>query len=1105
MALRASLTRRLSGSPAGLPARPAYGVPGRRAEPSWLTAPAAMVGREGFERGPRASASAPPEHVWPTQVFDDRASLDALDEPRFESRIDRGASTPGVLVRQPRRPASIAPEEAMPASPVQAAAAPAARWTRTPDSVLQERRQRALEAERVALERARAEAQAAALAVETERAAREQEARERAEREQAEQARLEAAASAAPEALMAEAIEAGDVVPLWRQPFVAPPGVRYFRTPDRRPVRPSVELAASTAAIAPVSVPEPVVAEAAAEASPEVPAEAPARDWSDLPDWSEVQPWFDGSDWNVGDGSSVEAWAALATQPAHAGLEAALAAAPVIADAALPVAEPAPVMPQEAPQPPRPVYVLDRLVRFDQPPRPADGQDNGQQAELQAEETAAIRDAFLPAKPALALVFGPGSAATEPAAPAAPAAEAPRRAPALCAMAARAAIRAAGQPTLPAPVPPAASEPVPAFMPETAAPMGAEPVRFAPEAERVVVPMTPRTVLLRGKLAPQPEPAPVEPEPDAPAFEAPVFEAAPEPEPVEAPAAPAAPALPMVAPRAHLIPAGRHLEIASVENADYELPSLGLLALPDENGTEEVDADVLEQNALNLQQTVQDFGVRGDILAVRPGPVVTLYELEPAPGTKSSRVIGLSDDIARSMSAVSARVAVVPGRNVIGIELPNETRETVYLRELLSAPDFYESKHKLALCLGKNIGGEPIIADLARMPHLLVAGTTGSGKSVAINTMILSLLYRLKPEECRLIMVDPKMLELSVYDGIPHLLSPVVTDPKKAVIALKWAVREMEERYKKMAKIAVRNIDGYNGRMKEARERGEVITRTVQTGFNRETGEAVFEQEAMDLSALPYIVIVVDEMADLMMVAGKDIEGAIQRLAQMARAAGIHLIMATQRPSVDVITGTIKANFPTRISFQVTSKIDSRTILGEMGAEQLLGQGDMLFMAGGGRTTRVHGPFCSDSEVESVVAHLKRQGRPSYLDAVTTDDTPEEPVKEGKAGRGSRAEKVERSEEPDEEAPVFDIGAFAAATGGESDDLYKQAIEVVLRDQKASTSYIQRRLQIGYNRAASIMERMEIEGIVGPANHAGKRDILVAGAPHASSGMYDDE
>jgi S-DNA-T family DNA segregation ATPase FtsK/SpoIIIE len=407
--------------------------------------------------------------------------------------------------------------------------------------------------------------------------------------------------------------------------------------------------------------------------------------------------------------------------------------------------------------------------------------------------------------------------------------------------------------------------------------------------------------------------------------------------------------------------------------------------------------------------------------------------------------------------------------------------------------------------LGKNIGGEPIIADLARMPHLLVAGTTGSGKSVAINTMILSLLYRMKPEECRLIMVDPKMLELSVYDGIPHLLSPVVIDPKKAVIALKWAVREMEERYKKMSKIAVRNIDGYNARMAEARAKGETITRTIQTGFNRETGEAVFEDEAMDLAALPYIVIVVDEMADLMMVAGKDIEGAIQRLAQMARAAGIHLIMATQRPSVDVITGTIKANFPTRISFQVTSKIDSRTILGEMGAEQLLGQGDMLFMAGGGRTTRVHGPFCSDSEVESVVAHLKRQGRPAYLEAVTADDGSEDAPKGAAQGAGRGGDELEL------DGAVFDQGsfgeaggAFVAASGGEAGDLYEQAIQVVLRDRKASTSYIQRRLQIGYNRAASIMERMEIEGIVGQANHAGKREILVEGAPHAAS-MYDDE
>ncbi|MFC6392439.1 DNA translocase FtsK [Methylorubrum zatmanii] len=508
------------------------------------------------------------------------------------------------------------------------------------------------------------------------------------------------------------------------------------------------------------------------------------------------------------------------------------------------------------------------------------------------------------------------------------------------------------------------------------------------------------------------------------------------------------------------------------EPGEYRLPALELLARPREAAPgSEVSAEALEQNATMLEATLQDFGVRGDILAVRPGPVVTLYELEPAPGTKSSRVIALADDIARSMSAVSARVAVVPGRNAIGIELPNAKRETVFLRELLASVDFVETKHTLALCLGKNIGGEPIIADLARMPHLLVAGTTGSGKSVAINTMILSLLYRLKPEECRLIMVDPKMLELSVYDGIPHLLSPVVTDPKKAVIALKWAVREMEERYKKMSKVGVRNIDGFNARLEEARSRGEVLTRTVQTGFDRTTGEAVYEDEVMDLNPLPYIVIVVDEMADLMMVAGKDIEGAIQRLAQMARAAGIHLIMATQRPSVDVITGTIKANFPTRISFQVTSKIDSRTILGEMGAEQLLGQGDMLFMAGGGRTTRVHGPFCSDSEVESVVAHLKRQGRPSYLEAVTAD--------EGEIPGSSAAVA---------DGPVFDAGQFG---GGEAGDLYEQAVAVVLRDKKASTSYIQRRLQIGYNRAASLMERMETEGLVGPANHAGKREILV--------------
>ena len=400
--------------------------------------------------------------------------------------------------------------------------------------------------------------------------------------------------------------------------------------------------------------------------------------------------------------------------------------------------------------------------------------------------------------------------------------------------------------------------------------------------------------------------------------------------------------------------------------------------------------DALQANAAALEGVLGDFGVRGEIINARPGPVVTLYELEPAPGIKSSRVIGLADDIARSMSALSARVAVVAGRNAIGIELPNPTREKVYLREQLASNDYVDTTAKLPLCLGKTIGGEPVIVDLARMPHLLIAGTTGSGKSVAINTMILSLLYRLRPEQCRLIMVDPKMLELSVYDGIPHLLAPVVTDPKKAVVALKWAVREMEERYKKMSKLGVRNIDGYNARVAEAKGKGEKLSRTVHTGYDKESGEAIYENEELDLEPLPFIVVIVDEMADLMMVAGKDIEGAVQRLAQMARAAGLHVVLATQRPSVDVITGTIKANFPTRISFQVTSKIDSRTILGEQGAEQLLGQGDMLYMAGGGRISRVHGPFCTDEEVEKVVRHLKSQGTPQYLEAVTAAEEEDE-------------------------------------------------------------------------------------------------------------------
>ncbi len=503
-------------------------------------------------------------------------------------------------------------------------------------------------------------------------------------------------------------------------------------------------------------------------------------------------------------------------------------------------------------------------------------------------------------------------------------------------------------------------------------------------------------------------------------------------------------------------------------NGGYVLPPLELLTPATKAGRATVSTESLQENATALEGVLGDFGVRGEIINARPGPVVTLYELEPAPGIKSSRVISLADDIARSMSALSARVAVVSGRNAIGIELPNPTREKVFLRELLAARDYSETSFRLPLCLGKAIGGEPVLVDLARMPHLLIAGTTGSGKSVAINTMILSLVYRLQPDQCRLIMVDPKMLELSVYDGIPHLLTPVVTDPKKAVVALKWAVREMEERYKKMSKLGVRNIDGYNARVADANKKGEKLNRTVHTGYNRETRQAIYENEELDLEPLPYIVVIVDEMADLMMVAGKDIEGAVQRLAQMARAAGLHVILATQRPSVDVITGTIKANFPTRISFQVTSKIDSRTILGEQGAEQLLGQGDMLYMAGGGRISRVHGPFVSDEEVEKVVRHLKSQGQPEYLEAVV-------------------------AEEPQDADgnPIFDATAMGGAEGG---DLYQQAVQIVKRDRKASTSYIQRRLQIGYNRAASLMERMEQEGIVGQPNHSGKREILIEAA-----------
>lgn len=547
----------------------------------------------------------------------------------------------------------------------------------------------------------------------------------------------------------------------------------------------------------------------------------------------------------------------------------------------------------------------------------------------------------------------------------------------------------------------------------------------------------------------------------------------------------AAPASPAVTPRVQAAQPGRVLTSkiapkpgrrASREaqpdllgSEDYELPSLHLLSEPVQStSATQINTDALEQNARLLEGVLEDFGVRGEIINVRPGPVVTLYELEPAPGIKSSRVIGLADDIARSMSAIAARVAVIPGRNAIGIELPNSKRETVFLRELLDSTDFEKTKAKLALCLGKTIGGEAVIADLAKMPHLLVAGTTGSGKSVAINTMILSILYRMTPKQCRLIMIDPKMLELSVYDGIPHLLTPVVTDPKKAVVALKWTVREMEDRYKKMSKLGVRNIDGFNSRVTQAAKKGDVITRTVQTGFDHETGEAIYEQEELALEPMPYIVVIIDEMADLMMVAGKEIEGTVQRLAQMARAAGIHVVMATQRPSVDVITGTIKANFPTRISFQVTSKIDSRTILGEQGAEQLLGMGDMLFMAGGGRIQRVHGPFVDDNEVEEIVAHLQTQGVPEYLEAITNED------------------EVETS-------AVLDAMTGGSGDGGEG-DLYDQAVAIILRDKKASTSYVQRRLSIGYNRAASIIEKMEQEGVISAPNHSGKREILVGNA-----------
>ena len=509
---------------------------------------------------------------------------------------------------------------------------------------------------------------------------------------------------------------------------------------------------------------------------------------------------------------------------------------------------------------------------------------------------------------------------------------------------------------------------------------------------------------------------------------------------------------------------GKQQSLDLENQSGYRLPSNDFLAPPNKTLSGPA-ADVLDANSRMLESTLGEFGVRGEIEKARFGPVVTRYELSPAPGTKTQRVIGLADDIARSMSALSVRVAVVPGQNVIGIELPNADRQTVLLRDIFDHDTWSDQSASLPMALGMDIAGHPVVADLAKMPHLLVAGTTGSGKSVGINGMILSLLYTHTPETCRLIMIDPKMLELSVYDGIPHLLTPVVTDPSKAVTALKWTVREMENRYRNMSKLGVRNITGYNQRLAEARRKGESLSRRVQTGFDAETGKPVFEEQELDLSPLPFIVVVIDEVADLMLVAGKDIEAAVQRLAQMARAAGIHVVMATQRPSVDVITGTIKANFPTRISFQVTSKIDSRTILGEQGAEQLLGRGDMLYMEGGGRIVRVHGPFVDDGEVEAVANFLRQQGEPVYDESVTVEV------------------------EPDQGASSGNIDPSAGGEGEGS--LYDQAVAIVAREGKASTSFIQRHLRIGYNRAATIIEEMEKNGVVSPANHAGKREVLI--------------
>jgi S-DNA-T family DNA segregation ATPase FtsK/SpoIIIE len=528
---------------------------------------------------------------------------------------------------------------------------------------------------------------------------------------------------------------------------------------------------------------------------------------------------------------------------------------------------------------------------------------------------------------------------------------------------------------------------------------------------------------------------------------------------------PASPSGSTRAPSAAATPAAREGELVAEDK--FQLPPLKFLAQPRQRRDVSLDRASLTETARALERALDDFGVRGEIIDVRPGPVVTLYELEPAPGTRAARVISLADDIARSLCAMSVRVAVVPGRNVIGIELPNDQRETVFLRDLLSSPAYEDTAARLTLALGKDISGDPVVVDLARMPHLLIAGTTGSGKSVAINAMILSLLYRLPPDQCKFIMIDPKVIELSVYEDIPHLLSPVVTEPHKAIVALKWVVREMDERYRLMSQLGVRDVAAFNRRIGEAMDKGERLSRRVQTGFEPGTGVPVFEEQPIEMVRLPLIVVVVDEVADLMLTAGKEIEAAIQRLSQKARAAGIHLIVATQRPSVDVLTGVIKANLPSRISFRVSSKIDSRTILGEPGAEQLLGQGDMLFMMPGERITRIHGPLVTDEEVERVANYLRAQGEPDYVDSVTDESA----LDEGGA-----------------------LGLPLGESGNGDDAQYAQALQIVAQEGKASTSYLQRKMRIGYNSAARLIERMEDDGHVSRPDHVGRRQVLIGGA-----------